>query len=343
MYTVGQFRYHLFLAYGTPALLRRVAVFLFYLRCGLRLHRERKFDVIMAYGTNRTGIAAVFLKWLTGAKMIAEVPGVPEDAFRYDQANAGFRAAVKRFVADRFLSFVVRNADSTKLLYPSHLDKYPSLRKAKTAVFHDHVPLGFVAQLPTKDEHYVLSMGYPSYRKGIDVLIKAFRLIAPRFPEYKLKLVGHFPDRGYLDQLAAGCPQIEILGPRSYVDALKAMSACAVYVSASRSEAMGRVLLEAMALKKPIVASSVNGVPFYIDDNDNGLLFESENVEDLASKLAVVLGNSALRERLGAAGYERAMSSLDERAYARSFRDMLGSVLGNCDIPKKAQRAFAKA
>ena len=335
-YRVGNFRYHLFLAYRVPKFLRWLAIFLFYIRHGLRLHRERKFDVIHAWGTNRPAIAAIVLKWLTGAKITVEVPAAPEHAFVYDTPNPGRGAKMKHFFADRALNFVSRNCDCIKLLYPTQLRKYPKLANKRVAVFHCFVPIRAVHREPA-DELFVLSVGYPWYRKGMDVLIRAFKIIAPRFPEYKLKLLGHFPDRTYLNELAAGCQQIEFLAARPNPETLKIIGACSVYALASRNEGLPRVLQEAMAACKPIVASAIAGVPHCIADNVNGLLFESEDIEELASKLALLLSEAGLRERLARAGYERVMSEFDERAYVRSFQKMLGSVLNDVHDSKTVE------
>jgi len=138
--------------------------------------------------------------------------------------------------------------------------------------------------------------------------------------------MGYYPDREYLNTLAGDCPQIEFLEPRPHEPALKVISACCVYVSASRSEGMPRVLLEAMAARKPIVSSAVSGVPYYIKDNDNGLLFQSENVEELATKLTILLSSPELRARLAKRAYDKVISEYDERAYVHSFDNMLQSL-----------------
>jgi glycosyltransferase involved in cell wall biosynthesis len=325
VYRVGRFKYHLFLSWRFPQPLRKIATFFYYLRRGLQLHREKKFDAIMTYGTNTTGIAGVFLKWLTGAKLIIEIPGVPENAFRYDTPNPGYGTIVKRFFADQLLLFEGAAADCMKLLYPWQLQKYPRLRRKRVAVFHDFVPVHAVGQ-GESEERFVLSVGYPWYTKGMDVLIEAFKSIAPEFPNYNLKLMGYYPDREYLDQLAGGCPQIEFLKAGPNEVAIKWISTCSVFVLASLTDSMGRVLLEAMAARKPIIASAVGGVPHYIRDGDNGLLFQSENVDDLAAKLTEVMSSQELQARLGKRGHEKVFSEFDEQAYVRAFHSMLQSV-----------------
>jgi glycosyltransferase involved in cell wall biosynthesis len=164
-------------------------------------------------------------------------------------------------------------------------------------------------------------------------LIRAFKSIAPQFPNYKLKLLGYYPDREYLNDLAGKCPQIEFLKPGPYELALKVIGGCSVYVSASRTEGMPRVLLEAMAARKPIIASAVGGVPFYIRDNDNGLLFESENVEELTAKLATLLNSQELQARLATRAYDKVISECDEQSYTRSFHSMLQSLREKLHVP----------
>lgn len=326
VYRVGNFSYHLFLMYRYPAAIRPFAKLLFFVRRGLQLHRIKKIDVIMTYGTNATGVAGLILKWLTGAKLIPELPNVPENSFRYQSPDAGSLTAAKRFLADRLLNWVCKSADCIRLFYPWQLRKFPQLEKKKVSVFHEFVPVHEIPVAESSDDKFVLLAGYPWYTKGVDVLIRAFVSIAKQFPDYKLKLLGYYPNREYLNQLAGGCPQIEFLDARSNELALKVIASCSVYVLASRTDAAPRVLLEAMAARKPIIASAVGGVPHYIKDNENGFLFGSENVEDLAEKLSEMLNSSELRARLAVRGYQRAMSEFDERSYVRSFKRMLMSL-----------------
>jgi glycosyltransferase involved in cell wall biosynthesis len=182
----------------------------------------------------------------------------------------------------------------------------------------------------------------------VDVLIRAFKLITARFPNCKLKLMGYFPDRKYLSELAGGYEQIEFLNPAPNEQALKVIGGCSIYVLASRSEGMPRVLLEAMAARKPIVASAVDGVPHYMVDNEDALLFESGDFEGLAEKLSALLSSEELRTRLATRAYEKVFSAYDERAYANSFSNMLQSLDGEsieghkADTPCEDAVAFTK-
>jgi glycosyltransferase involved in cell wall biosynthesis len=325
-YKVGRFRYHLFLSFKYPTLLRGCMIFLYYILHGLKLHRENRFDAIVAYGTNTTGLAAVVLKWLTGAKLIVEVPGIPENAYKYDRPNqSGLINSGKRFLARRLFVVVGSRADCIKLLYSSQLIRFPALNRKRTFVFHDFVPVRTILAAQN-EERFILSVGHPWYTKGMDLLIKAFILISSQHPAYKLKLMGYFPDRKDLENAAQGHSQIEFLAPRPNDLTLQVIGNCSLFVLASRTEGMGRVLLEAMAAGKPIVAAAVGGVPHYVQDGVTGLLFRSENAQELSEKIGQVLGDDALRARLAARGRVRVLREFDERAYVRSFQEMLNSL-----------------
>jgi glycosyltransferase involved in cell wall biosynthesis len=335
-YRVGNFCYHQFLDLRYPRGLRRLARFLFYLRRGLQLHRQKQFDVITSYGTNLTGIAGVLLKWLTGAKLIVELPNVPENAYRYYDIDEGTIAALKRFLANLALYFVCLNSDCINALYPWQLQKYPLLKKKRTAVFPCFVPLHTIAEVPT-DEKFILLAGFPWYTKGADLLIQAFKPIAPQFPDWKLKLMGHYPDRTYLDKLAEGCAQIEILKARPNAEALRIIGACSLFVLASRTDAAPVVVREAMAARKPVLGSDVGGVAYFVRDKDTGLLFQAGNIADLSDKLSTLLRDPELRNRLARRGHEMIMATFDERAFVRFTDEMLRSTLA---VPQQNSRTM---
>lgn len=325
-YRVGRFTYYFFPFYRFPRVFRKIAVFLWYITRGIHLHRQKKFGVIVTYGTNTPAVAGTVLKWLTGAKLIVEIPGAPENAFRYDVPNPGMVGSVKHFFADFLLLFVGRASDCLKLFYPWQLREYPSLQKKHAAIFHDFVPVRCVELPEEENGKFILCAGYPWYTKGVDILIRAFKRIMKQYPDFKLKLMGHYPDRHVLEELAEGCPQIEFLAPRPNELALKVIAACTIYVSASRTEGLPWVLLEAMAARRPIIASNVGGVAHCISDGENGLLFSSGNVEELAAKMVHLLNHEELRAQLGRRGHDRVFSEFDEVAYVREFKRMLESL-----------------
>ena len=118
--------------------------------------------------------------------------------------------------------------------------------------------------------------------------------------------------------------RIEIQNPVSYPDARLRIASCAFLVLPSRTEAMGRVLLEAMAAGRPVVGSRVDGIPFYIlNDGETGLSFESEDVAQLSDCLRSLALNDDYRHRLGQQARRHCCSAYCEMNYVRAFGDML--------------------
>jgi glycosyltransferase involved in cell wall biosynthesis len=319
---VGSFTYHLFLTWRFVKPLRGLARFVFYLQRGLQLHRAAPFHAIAAYGTSTPGIAAAVLKLLTGLKLIIEVPGPPDTVY-LTKPRITLMDRLKQVLSELALHISAGAADCLYLRYPSQLAKYPLLRAKPAVVFPNLVPVRSFSAERT-DTNTVLLVGAPWYLKGVDIAIKAFQLIADRVPQHKLRLIGHYPDRQVLEEIARGCERIEFVKPvTDYQESLRRIASCTIFVLASRTDAMARVLLEAMAAEKAIIASAVDGFPFYIKDGDNGLLFPSEDVQALAERMLELLENPELRARIARNAYERVRAEFDERSFVRNFEKLI--------------------
>src|SRR5690606_20549363 len=118
---------------------------------------------------------------------------------------------------------------------------------------------GAVLAKKTVGDPYILLVGAPWYLKGVDLLVDAFTGLMADYPNVRLRLRGHYPDRTALMALIAGNERIEILKPVLNQKALEIIAGASVLVLASRCEGMGRVLIEAMAAGVPVVGSDVGG------------------------------------------------------------------------------------
>ena len=106
------------------------------------------------------------------------------------------------------------------------------------------------------------------------------------------------------------------------------MEASAGFILPSRSEGMGRVLLEAALLGRPRLGSRVGGIPYYIEDDVDGLLFDPADVDALEAVLRRFMSDEALRTRLGAAAQQRAHESFTSEEYIRRYADVVKQLTG---------------
>jgi glycosyltransferase involved in cell wall biosynthesis len=114
-----------------------------------------------------------------------------------------------------------------------------------------------------------------------------------------------------------------------------------VLVLPSRSEGMGRVLLEAMAAGVPVVGSDAGGIPHYIRHGENGLVFLSGDAAALGEALRQLLSDRQLRERLGRRGFEIARTTYTERAWVEGFAHMVEAAVGGPGSPSLVSRNYA--
>jgi glycosyltransferase involved in cell wall biosynthesis len=320
---LGRFAYHATASTELPGLLRPLWDYLFFVMRGWRLSRVGgRYDAIITYGPYTTGLAGCTLRFLMGTPLIVDMPGNPLKSFSF---WPGRIARLKQNLARRLVPVVLGQADAVKLLYPEQLDGLRIRRNGPVEVFPDFVP---IRALPVGQpaQKYLLFLGYPWYLKGVDVLIKAFNRIAGRFPDYALKIVGHCPDRRPFEALRAGDPRIEFYPGMNHDECMQLMAGCSVFVLPSRTEAMGRVLIEAMAMQKPVVASRVDGIPNVVEDGVTGLLFRSEDDADLAEKLERVLSEPDTAAALARAAFRRVWTVHKEEDYVDRLEQLIGRV-----------------
>jgi glycosyltransferase involved in cell wall biosynthesis len=172
--------------------------------------------------------------------------------------------------------------------------------------------------------------------KGQGVVIDAMREVVDEFPGLICLLIGDTSPsdidyRRKIDAqiIGAGLVRcVRITGFRS--DVANYVNLLDVQIHASvEPEPFGRVLLEAMALRKPLVASSGGAVPEIVVDGVTGLLFDPGNPASLAAQLKVLLRDPARRVRMGEAGHARLLEyftiARNTRATEALYDELLGS------------------
>ena len=161
-------------------------------------------------------------------------------------------------------------------------------------------------RLGLADERMVLYVGKLSPGKGSADFVAAARRVAPKVPDARFVFVGE-------GEVRADEPFIRSLGPLPNADVLALYPlAHIVAVPSVIPDALSRVILEAMAASRPVVATRVGGTPELVLPGKTGLLVERSDPDALAAALLSLLGDDALRTALGAAGRQRLESLAGE-------------------------------
>lgn len=164
--------------------------------------------------------------------------------------------------------------------------------------------------------------------KNHALFLEAAALVLARVPEAKFVIAGDGPARGEVERLhvASGLgDRVAMLGTRQDVPALYRALDVAVLSSHPIVETLPVTLLEAAACGRPAVATAVGSVADVVVDGETGFVVPSGDAAALADRLARLLLDATLRERMGSAARRRAEAHFDERdmirRYERLFAD----------------------
>jgi glycosyltransferase involved in cell wall biosynthesis len=160
------------------------------------------------------------------------------------------------------------------------------------------------------------AVGRLAAEKGFDLLIRAVHSLLQQGLDVRLLIVGDGGERSALEGLAheLGIAERVVL-PGWQADVRTYFEAMDVFALSSRREGLPNVVLEAMALEAPVVATRVNGLPRLIQDGRTGLLIEPDDLQALTAALGGLLQNAALR-----ADFAKAARRVVETRYSFATR-----------------------
>jgi teichuronic acid biosynthesis glycosyltransferase TuaC len=171
-------------------------------------------------------------------------------------------------------------------------------------------------------KRHLLFVGRLSKEKGVDLLIHAFGQLVHQISDLELHIVGDGKERKAYEALAQQVNGAAITF-HGWIDKYELpvyYSASDILVVPSRTEPLGRIVLEALACKVLVVGAQIGGIPDLVADERTGLLFQPGDASDLRRKLEQAL-TSPDAEQWSAAGYEQARENLNWRAIAARIRD----------------------
>ncbi|RJQ60349.1 MAG: glycosyltransferase family 1 protein [Desulfobacteraceae bacterium] len=159
--------------------------------------------------------------------------------------------------------------------------------------------------------------------KGHAVLIRAFSEVSKHLPNSKLVIVGEGDLKNELESLSSAIGMNGRVLFTGFQANVRDLLACFdVAVLPSFFEGMGRVLLEAMAMEKPVVGTRVGGIPDLIDDGVNGFLIEPANVMQLSSSILRILNDKDLARQMGRAGRKKIQAVYSAEYMVRAIDDV---------------------
>jgi glycosyltransferase involved in cell wall biosynthesis len=255
------------------------------------LHTHRyKENVIGALASRTVG------RW----KRVQTVHGLPESLTGYKGLKGIVTGALNRFVTRKYFDRVICVSENMMehLAHPFGREKLRCIRNGiDVSRCVARTPRETVRQqLGVAPEALMIgTAGRLVPVKGVNLLIEAAKLLQPSIPHLTTLIAGDGPEMARLRSRAGklGIPESVIFtGHRD--DVYDLISAMDVFVLPSLSEGIPMVLLEAMALGTPIVATRVGGVPEIVVNGATGLLVDPGDPSRLADACGKIIADAAL-------------------------------------------------
>jgi len=199
-----------------------------------------------------------------------------------------------------------------KVVYPGHPIEKISLTGEEKNEMRARLRLG--------DDPVLLFVGRLVKRKGLHFLLNALTLLKDDRRRFKLIVVGTGPEERTYMTLVHTLGLSEDIVFTGFVDTatLKRLyRLCDIVVVPSVNEPFGIVVLEAMAAKKPIVASRTGAIPEIVRDKTNGLLVDPRDSHQFAESLELFLQSEEMRRRIGEFNHRKVV---EEFTWTRSAK-----------------------
>ena len=159
----------------------------------------------------------------------------------------------------------------------------------------------------------LLYVGRVSREKDLDLLAEAYRRLRDEGLPIQLCVVGHGP---YSKEFSDALPEALFTGYLKGEELAGAYASADIFVFPSTTDTFGNVIIEAQASGIPVIVSDSGGPKELVENNRNGLITKSHDVEDFTRAVRALVVDRGLRKRMG----DCARKSVVDRSWPRAFR-----------------------
>ena len=267
--------------------------------------------------------------------MIVEVHGDWRHIYARSMARPPAASSLPQ--RDRISAYVLRRADATRGLSAFTSSLIEDARgEPATAMFPTYSDLSAFSAEPVEplpERPVALFVGMLEAYKNIDGLAAAWRRVAAAVPDARLSSSATELDGRSSTTFSATCPtQVEYHAQLLPAEVAAKLDAATLLVLPSWPEGLGRVIIEAFARGRGVVATGAGGVLDLVTSGVEGILIPPADTDALVAELNRVLTDPDLAERLGAAAHERyADWHATAEDFARQTRDLVDLTLARSD------------
>lgn len=301
--------------------------------------KKEKFDIVHCH-TSKGGFIGRLAAKLAGAKIIIYSPHGDIFEGYFCKLATDFFILLEKFAArftdkiinltkieiERFLEHGIGTRHQLKQIYNGINIKYYERAMTSNLKKRDEFGLG-------KDDFVCATVGRLVPVKGHTYLIKAIQKVVKVIPEAKFLFVGDGELKPKLSEEIKSYDlqrNVFLLGARS--DIATILSCINVFLLPSLNEGFGMVLIEAMAARKPVIATNVGGVPEVIINGTTGILVPPEDPEAFSSAIIKLYNNPEMSLEMGLAGYKRAKKLFNIETTVHELEELYEALIAEKNI-----------
>lgn len=267
---------------------------------GKKLATDKKYDLVVTQDPFLTGLAGRTLKRSLQIPLVVNLHGDYINNPHWENTHPLHR--VLAFVA----RYVIERADAVRVMSRGQKEKLTKLYpKKRIEVIATPVQLDTFAHPESSYEkkwkYVVMMVGRKDDVKDFTTLFKSMSILFEKRDDVGLYLVGNYTKD---DKVPLPEKRVKAFGSVPAHELPNLYASADVVVLTSTSESFGKVLVEANASGKPVVATDTTGAVEIIENGYNGYIVPKGDAQKMAERLEELLVDDALRKKMGAQGKE---------------------------------------
>ncbi len=238
---------------------------------------------------------------------------------------------------EKTLNILVDRLVCPSLSVKSSAEKYKIIKKTKIDLIYNGIDIKKFTQAFPIDkkslnipENYLIISAIQrlNFPKDVSTILRAFKKVIESFENVILLIVGNGPLMSKLQKEAKDSgieKKVLFLGER--FDIANILSVSDIVILSSAYEALGLSLVEAIAAKKPVIGTNVEGIKEIIENGKNGFLIEFGNKKEMAGAILTLLNDSKLRQKMGEFGFELIKEKFSLEQMLKNYQNLYFSIL----------------
>jgi len=284
-----------------------------------KIFTDNQIDLVLSQDPFITGLAAYLIKKKYGCSFLIHFHG------DFWDNKYWLREKWYNFILIWLSKFLVKKADGIRVVSSGIKDKLikQGIDKKKIKVIPTPIDLEkFIYCDPTKvkeiknkiqeDRKTIINVGRSDPAKDYNTLLKAIDLVRKKYGKIAFWQIGanlSLENKIKIDDNLIA----ESIGKINQEELTNYYHAANIYVSSSKHESFGKVLIEAMAAGLPVVATETTGSKEIISDKENGFLVPIGDSEAIARKILYLLNNPDKADEMGRKGRQIAKEKFNQK------------------------------